>query len=64
MAQHFHQDEYAAKKENTVIVLMSALIILSLVGAYSLYRAATPDCLRADYIYCGDPVEHPHRFTR
>ena len=64
MAEHFHQDEYAAKKENTVIALMAIVIVLCLVGAFSLYKAATPECLRQEYIYCGDPVANPHRFTR
>ena len=53
MPAQFDAKEYVAKWDRVVIPVMIAAIVGSIVAVFALNKAASPECKRHEYIFCG-----------
>ena len=54
------EQEYGEKYEKPIIVVMSALILLSIIGVVAMIRAYTPECKPSYHTYCPENLVHDH----
>ncbi|MEZ4743161.1 MAG: hypothetical protein R3B45_12075 [Bdellovibrionota bacterium] len=54
------KSRYGDRFETSIIVLMSALILLAMFGAWSLMSSKMGHCNASDYTYCGETEQVHH----
>ena len=52
--------EYGEQFEKPIIVIMSAVILLSIAAVTYMIKVYTPDCVPSYMTYCGEEAGHHH----